>query len=103
MVLKSFLHRQMMEQIASEVRPKNGEKLQKVPFLKIVFCNIAPLGDQKKRSHMKVKSKISYLSERNSILPGQMAEHLAVEVDVKNVTYGAAAAAGQALLFALDY
>ena len=45
-----------------------------------------PLGDQKKRSHMKVKSKISYLGERNSILPGQMAEQLAVEVDVKNVT-----------------
>ena len=72
----------MTEQIASEVRPKNGEKLQKVPFLKIVFCNIAPLGDQKKRSHMKVKSKISYLGERNSILPGQMAEKLAVEVNV---------------------
>ena len=66
-----------------------GGKLQKVPFLKIVFCNIAPLGDQKKWSHMKIKSKISYLGERNSILPGQMAEQLAVEVDVKNVTeYG---------------
>ncbi len=38
---------------------------------------------------MKVKSKISYLGERNSILPGQMAEQLAVEVNVKNVTqYG---------------
>ncbi len=36
---------------------------------------------------MKVKSKISYLGERNSILPGQIAEQLAVEVDVKNVTY----------------
>ena len=35
---------------------------------------------------MKVKSKISYLGERNSILPGQMAEQLAVEVDVKNIT-----------------
>ena len=35
---------------------------------------------------MKVKSKISYLGERNSILPGQMAEQLAVEVHVKNVT-----------------
>ena len=31
---------------------------------------------------MKVKSKISYLCERNSILPEQMAEQLAVEVDV---------------------
>ena len=36
---------------------------------------------------MKVKSKISYLGERNSILPGQMAEQLSVEVDVKNVTH----------------
>ena len=88
MVLKTFLHGQMTEQIASEVRPKNGEKLQKVPFLKIVFCNIAPLGDPKKWSHMKIKSKIRYLGERNSILPGQMAEQLAVEVDVKNVTHG---------------
>ena len=55
---------------------------------------------------MKVKSKISYLGERNSILPGQMAEQLAVEVDVKNVTeeeYTAAAGgAGQAPLFCLD-
>ena len=36
---------------------------------------------------MKIKSKIRYLGERNSILPGQMAEQLSVEVDVKNVTY----------------
>ena len=60
----------MAEQLAVE----NGEKLQKVPFLKIVFCNIAPLGDQKKWSHMKFKSKISYLGEKISILPWQMAE-----------------------------
>ena len=39
---------------------------------------------------MKVKSKISYLGEINSILPGQMAEQMAVEVDVKNVMHGAA-------------
>ena len=37
---------------------------------------------------MKVMSKISYLGEKISILPWQMAEQLAVEVDVKNVTYG---------------
>ncbi len=72
--------------MAKQLAVENGEKLQKVPFLKIVFCNIAPLGDQKKWSHMKVKSKISYLGKRNSILPGHMAEQLAVEVDVKNVT-----------------
>ena len=71
----------MTEQLVVE----NWEKLKKLPCLKIVFCNIAPLGDQKKWSHMKVKSKISYLGERNSILPGQMAEQLAVEVNVKNV------------------
>ena len=35
---------------------------------------------------MKIKSKTRYLGEINSILPGQMAEQLAVEVDVKNVT-----------------
>ena len=32
---------------------------------------------------MKVKSKISYLGERNSILLGQMTEQLVVEVNVK--------------------
>ena len=35
---------------------------------------------------MKFKSKIRYLGEKISILPWQMAEQLAVEVDVKNVT-----------------
>jgi len=73
-VLKTFLHGQMTEQFTSEVRPKNGGKLQKVPYLKIVFCNIAPWGDPKKWSHMKIKSKTRYLGERNSILTGQMAE-----------------------------
>ena len=38
--------------------------------------------------HIKFKSKISYLGEKISILPWQMAEQLAVEVDVKNVTHG---------------
>ena len=36
-------------------------------------------------SHMKLKSKINYQG-KNSILHKQMAEQLAVEVDVKNVT-----------------
>ena len=35
---------------------------------------------------MKFKSKISYLGEKISILPWQMAEQLAVAVDVKNIT-----------------
>ena len=99
----------MTEQFPSEVRPKNREKLQKVPFLKIVFCNIAPLGDPKKWSHMKIKSKISYLGERNSILPGQMAEQLAVEVDVKNVTeeqytvHSSSSRTSSIILFGLSY
>ena len=36
--------------------------------------------------HVKFKSKNVYLGEKISILPWQMAEQLAVEVDVKNVT-----------------
>ena len=54
---------------------------------------------------MKFKSKISYLGEKISILPLQMAEQLAVEVDVKNVTEQQqqyTAAGGQAHLFCLD-
>ena len=37
---------------------------------------------------MKFKSKISYLGKKIGILPWQMAEQLAVEVDVKNVPDG---------------
>ena len=48
---------------------------------------------------MKFKSKISYLGEKISILPWQMTEQLAVEVDVKNVTYGTVQTHGQAPLF----
>ena len=41
--------------------------------------------------NIKYKNKISDLGEKISILPWQMAEQLAVEVDVKNVTqYGTA-------------
>ena len=57
----------------------NGENYKKYLF-KIIFWPIAPLGDPEKQSHMKVKSKISYLGEKNSLLPGQLAEQLAVEV-----------------------
>ena len=57
----------MAEQFAVE----NGEKLQKVPFLKIVFCNIAPLGDKKKWSHIKFKSKINYLGEKIASYQGK--------------------------------
>ena len=56
---------------------------------------------------MKFKSKISYLGEKISILPWQMAEQLAVEVDVKNVTdtvwSSSSSTDGQAHLFGEDY
>ena len=42
------------------------------------------MGGPKKLYHMKFKSKISYLGKKISILPWQMAEQWAVEVDVKN-------------------
>ena len=80
MVLKTILHGQMTEKIASEVRPKKGGKLQKVPFLKSVFWPLGPLVGQKKLYHMKFKSKPSYLGEKISILPWQMAEQLYVKV-----------------------
>ena len=51
---------------------------------KVLFWPLGPLCDQKKWSHMKFKSKQSYLGEKISILPWKMAEQWAVEVDVKN-------------------
>ena len=89
----------MTEKIAFEVRPKKGKNLQKVPFLKSIFWPLGPLGGQKKLYHMKFKSKISYLGEKISIQPWQMAEQLAVEVDVKNVTEDVRKTHGQAPLF----
>ena len=40
----------------------------------------------KKIYHIKFKGKTGYLGEKINILPWQMAEQLAVEVNVKNVT-----------------
>ena len=59
------------------------------------------MGGPKKLYHMKFKSKVSYLGEKNSILPWQMSEQLAVEVDVKDMIkqqYGT----GQAPLFDIE-
>ena len=69
MVLKSILHGQMTEKIASEVRPKKGKKLQKVFFFKAFFWPLGAFGGQKNFYHMKFKSKISYLGKNISILP----------------------------------
>ena len=52
---------------------------------------------------MKVKSKISYLGERNSILPGQMTEQLAVEVNVKKYDTAAAAAGAHRTSFIICF
>ena len=89
----------MTEKIAFEVRPKKGKKLQKVFFFKSVFWPLGPLGGQKKLYHVKFKSKISYLGEKINILPWQMAEQWAVEVDVKNVKEDVRTDTGQAPLF----
>ena len=52
---------------------------------------------------MNFKSKISYLGEKIRILPWQMAEQLAVKVDVKNVMeHGCTEDTGQAHLFGKD-
>ena len=50
---------------------------------KIKFWLLPPLGE-KKFSHIKFKNRISYLDKKNSILPKEMAEQLAVEFDEKN-------------------
>ena len=74
MVLKTILHGQMTEKIASEVRPKKGKKIAKSDFKKNIFWPLGPWGGQKKLYHMKFKSKISCLGKKISILPWQMAE-----------------------------
>ena len=56
--------------------------------------------------HIKLKNKINYLGEKISILPWQMAERLAVEVDVKNMTdtvHSSSSTDRQAHLFGLDF
>ena len=93
----------MAEQLAVEVDVKNVTYRVKSAFAKKHFLTTWPLGGPKKMYHVKFKSKISYLGEKISILPWQMAEQLTVEVDVKNVTeqYVCTEHTGQAHLFAL--
>ena len=62
------------------VAPKKGQKIAISVFLKKGFLTTWPLGGSTKLYHMKFKSKISYLGEKISILPWQMAEHLYVKV-----------------------
>ena len=65
-----------------------GKKSEKVHFLKCIFVLQKYFGPQKCLPHVKIKSKISYLGKKNSILHRQMTEQLSFEVDVKNVTNG---------------
>ena len=58
-------------------------KVAKIAVSKRVFWPLSSLGEQKNGFHIKLKSKIIYLGEKNSILPRQMAEQLAVEVRAK--------------------
>ena len=67
-------------------RVKTWRKTANSAFTKKHFLTTWPLGGSKKMYHVKFKNKISYLGKKISILPWQMAEQLAVEVDVKNVT-----------------
>ena len=68
----------MTEKIALEVRPKKGKKIQKVRFLKSIFLPLGPLG-------VNVPQEQNNLfNQKNVILPRQMAEKLAVEVNVKH-------------------
>ena len=60
-----------------------GEKIAKSAFSKKHFLTTWPLGGSKKWYHVKFNSKISYSGKKISTLPWQMAEQLAVEVDVK--------------------
>ena len=70
----SILHRQMTEQMSFEIDVKNGQKSEKVHFLNCIFLLQKYFGPQILLPHVKIKSKISYLGKKISILPWQMAE-----------------------------
>ena len=60
--------------MAVEVNVKNGQKSEKVHFLKCIFFLQKYFEPQIFLHHMKFKSKISYLGKTNSILPKKMTE-----------------------------
>ena len=47
-----------------EVDVRNGQKLEKVHFLKCIFVLQKYFGPQKCLPHVKIKSKISYLGKK---------------------------------------
>ena len=89
----------MTEKIAFEVRPKKGKKLQKVHLVKSVSWPLGPFWGKKKIVPHEILKQNKLFRQKNSILPWQMAEQLAVEVDVKNVTEDGTQTYGQAPLF----
>ena len=70
----SFLPKKITEQKAVEVDAKNRQKSEKVHFLKCTFWVQKYFGPKIFLAHMNIKSKISYLSKKNSILHIQMTE-----------------------------
>ena len=59
----SILHRQMTEQMSFEIDVKNGQKSEKVHFLKCTFLVQMHFADQIFLAHMKFKSKIFHLAK----------------------------------------
>jgi len=87
-----FLPKKITEQKAVKVDAKNRQKSEKVHFLKCTFWVQKYFGPKKNLAHVKIKSKISYLGKRISILHRQMTELWSFEVTVKNVMNTAGAA-----------
>jgi len=56
-----ILHRQMTEQMSFEIDVKNGQKLEKVHFLKCTFLVQMHFATQNFLAHVKFKSKIFHL------------------------------------------
>ena len=61
----------MTEQLSFEVDVRNGQKSEKVHFLKCIFGVQKYFGPPKFLPHMKIKSKISYLGQQISIIHRQ--------------------------------
>jgi len=72
------------EQKVVEVDAKNRQKSEKVHFLKCTFWVQKYFEPKKCLAHVKIKSKLSYLGKKISILPKKMTEQKVVEVDAKN-------------------
>jgi len=70
----------MTEKMEVEVDAENRQKSEKVHFLKCTFWPQKYFGPQKFLAHVKIKSKLSYLGKKISILHRQMTEQLSFEV-----------------------